>query len=138
MESFAHAGQCENLSCQRKCCLQLMQVATHAKSCALVKPGNSYKCHLCRQVLPLCAIHLENCQVSTYHKCVSRKVLPCIITVCCTAQIDFGDLRYNGLFIFRIQDVLYHFAKGIRNVELRQWNKGVVKRQLPALLLKLK
>ncbi|XP_065216759.1 histone lysine acetyltransferase CREBBP-like [Planococcus citri] len=62
MESFAHAGQCENLSCQRKCCVQLMQVATHAKSCALIRPENSYKCHLCRQVLPLCAIHLENCQ----------------------------------------------------------------------------
>lgn len=64
MESFAHAGQCENLKCQRKCCVQLMQVASHAKTCALVKQENSLKCHLCRQVLALCAIHLENCQVS--------------------------------------------------------------------------
>lgn len=71
MESFAHVGQCENLDCQRKCCVQLMQVATHAKSCAIVKAENRYKCHLCRQVLALCAIHLENCRVRirSYVKC---------------------------------------------------------------------
>lgn len=63
MESFAHVGQCHNLNCQRRCCSLLMQVATHAKSCAVIKAESHYECHLCRQVLALCGIHLESCQV---------------------------------------------------------------------------
>lgn len=63
MDSFAHAGQCQNVNCQRQCCSHLMQVATHARSCAVDKRENHLSCYLCRQVLALCAIHLENCQV---------------------------------------------------------------------------